>query len=63
MAVQNRHLTGVHTIMFGNDYPHHEGTFPHTQATIERIFQGVPEDEVRTMVSDSAAKLYGFSLS
>ncbi len=46
-AVHNRKFTGSHTIMFGTDYPHHEGTFHHTQDVISRIFEGVPEDETR----------------
>ena len=48
--------------MFGTDYPHHEGTFPHTQEVIDRIFDGVPEEETAMIVGGNAAKLYGFSL-
>ena len=43
VAVHNRQFTGCQTLMFGTDYPHHEGTFPHTQEVIDRIFAGVPE--------------------
>ena len=63
VAVHNRSFTGSHTIMFGTDYPHHEGTFPHTQDVIERIFDGVPDDETRMMVGGNAAALYGFELN
>ncbi len=63
VAVHNRNFTGTHTIMFGTDYPHHEGTFPHTQKVIERIFEGVPEEETQMIVGGTAAKLYGFSLN
>ena len=62
VAVHNRKFTGVHTIMFGTDYPHHEGTFPHTGETIERIFEGVPDEEIRMMVGGNAATLYGLDL-
>jgi predicted TIM-barrel fold metal-dependent hydrolase len=62
VAVQSRTFTGAHTIMFGTDYPHHEGTFPHTQEAVERIFAGVPDREIQMMVGDNAAKLYGFKL-
>jgi predicted TIM-barrel fold metal-dependent hydrolase len=62
VAVQNRNFTGAHTIMFGTDYPHHEGTFPHTQEAVQRIFADVPEKEIQMMVGGNAAKLYGFSL-
>jgi predicted TIM-barrel fold metal-dependent hydrolase len=63
VAVQNRNFTGAHTIMFGTDYPHHEGTFPRTQECIQRIFASVPEKETQMMVGDNAAKLYGFKLN
>jgi predicted TIM-barrel fold metal-dependent hydrolase len=62
VAVQNRSVTGAHTILFGTDYPHHEGTFPHTQEVIGRIFAGVPDAETQVMVGGAAAELYGFSL-
>jgi predicted TIM-barrel fold metal-dependent hydrolase len=61
IAVRNRDLTGPHSIMFGTDYPHHEGTFPHTQEVVERIFAGVPEEETAMIVGGTAAKLYRFS--
>jgi predicted TIM-barrel fold metal-dependent hydrolase len=63
VAVQNRNFTGSHTIMFGTDYPHPEGTFPRTQEAIQRIFAGVPDQETQMIVGDNAAKLYGFKLN
>jgi predicted TIM-barrel fold metal-dependent hydrolase len=62
VAVQNRNVTGAHTILFGTDYPHHEGTFPHTQEVIQRIFAGVPAEETQVMVGGAGAELYGFKL-
>jgi predicted TIM-barrel fold metal-dependent hydrolase len=63
VAVHNRGFTGCHTIMFGTDYPHHEGTFPHTQEVVGRIFAGVADDETSLIVGGNAAELYGFSLN
>ena len=62
VAVHNREFTGINTLMFGTDYPHHEGTFPHTQEVIDRIFAGVPDDETAAIVGGNAAELYGFDL-
>jgi predicted TIM-barrel fold metal-dependent hydrolase len=62
VAVHNRQFTGSQTLMFGTDYPHHEGTFPHTQEVIDRIFAGVPAEETAMIVGGNAAKLYGFDL-
>jgi predicted TIM-barrel fold metal-dependent hydrolase len=57
-----RHEIGVDRIMWGADYPHHEGLFPHTRLGLRALFANVPDDEVRAMTSLNAAKLYGFDL-
>ena len=31
VAVAARHITGLTTIIWGNDYPHAEGTFRHSK--------------------------------
>ena len=58
-----RDITGSDCLMWGSDYPHDEGTFPHSREVIERIFKDIPEDEKRKIVAGNAARLYGFSLS
>src|SRR5262249_1514123 len=61
--VEVRHEIGLHTIMWGGDYPHHEGTWPHTKLSMRANFWGIPEDEVRAMTSGNAAEMYGFDLA
>ena len=60
--VEVRHQIGAERIMWGADYPHHEGTWPHTKLALRVNFSDVPEDEVRAMTSVNAASLYGFDL-
>ena len=36
VAINNRAITGVETLMWGNDYPHPEGTWPESQARQRR---------------------------
>lgn len=62
VGVRNRDIPGVDRLMWGNDYPHDEGTFPHSQEVIARIFKDVPEDEKRKLVGGNAAEVYGFPL-
>lgn len=62
-GLNNRHITGVDCLMWGSDYPHDEGTFPHSREVIERTFKDIPEDEKRKIVGENAAKLYGFSVN
>jgi predicted TIM-barrel fold metal-dependent hydrolase len=60
--IEARHQLGADRLMWGADYPHHEGSFPHTRLALRLLFSGVPEDDVRQMTSQSAAELYGFDL-
>ncbi|MHB8463975.1 MAG: amidohydrolase family protein [Acidimicrobiales bacterium] len=57
--VEMRHQIGVHKMLFGTDYPHHEGTWPNTRAWIKVAFEGVPEDEARLILGENAISLYG----
>lgn len=57
-----RHEVGVDRILWGSDYPHHEGSFPHNNLAVRLLFHDIPEDEVRAMTSINAAKIYGFDL-
>ena len=54
----SREITGIEPLLWASDYPHPEGTFPHSQEVVERIFQGIPEDEMLAIVGGNAAKLY-----
>ena len=48
--------------MWGQDYPHAEGTYPYTREALRNTFAGVPTDEVAPMVGGTAAEVYGFDL-
>jgi predicted TIM-barrel fold metal-dependent hydrolase len=60
--LEARHDVGIDKILWGSDYPHHEGSFPHNNLAVRLLFHDLPEDEVRAMTSLNAAKLYGFDL-
>jgi predicted TIM-barrel fold metal-dependent hydrolase len=57
-----RYEIGVDRIMWGQDYPHSEGSFPFSKKALQVNFAGVPADEVRMMVGGTAAHVYGFDL-
>jgi predicted TIM-barrel fold metal-dependent hydrolase len=57
-----RHSIGHERLMWGADYPHTEGSFPHTRLALRLLFSDVPEPEVRAMTSTSAAEVYGCDL-
>lgn len=55
-----RQLLNVEHLLWGADYPHTEGTWPRSREQIANDFADIPEEEVRKMVADNAARLYGF---
>jgi predicted TIM-barrel fold metal-dependent hydrolase len=57
-----RYDVGVDHIMWGDDYPHTEGSYPHTREALRVAFADCPTDEVRRMVETNAAQFYGFDL-
>ena len=60
VALTNLGYTGEGALLWGSDYPHDEGTFPHSEAVIDRIFQGLSEETKRKIVFENASNLYGF---
>jgi predicted TIM-barrel fold metal-dependent hydrolase len=57
-----RHEIGVDKIMWGQDYPHIEATYPYTTEALRASFAGVDPDEVAQMVGLTAVDVYGFDL-
>jgi predicted TIM-barrel fold metal-dependent hydrolase len=49
-AVQVVPATGYRNVLWGDDYPHLEGTYGHTQETLRGLFAGV-SDEVRDRIT------------
>ncbi len=60
--VAMRDRLGLDTVMWGSDFPHLEGCWPYSRDHLRLSFAGVPEAEVRAMVGENAARLYGFDL-
>jgi predicted TIM-barrel fold metal-dependent hydrolase len=55
-------FTGDACLMWGSDYPHPEGTWPHSHETLARQLAGVAEATVERVVCGNAAQLYRFRL-
>jgi predicted TIM-barrel fold metal-dependent hydrolase len=52
---------GPDNIMWSSDYPHTAATFPRSQQIVERRFGTLPEDKLRKIVHDTAARVYGLN--
>ncbi len=47
-------------LMWANDYPHHEGTFPHSAQAIERTMGRISETARAKILGLNAARFFGF---
>jgi len=55
-------VVGVDKIMWGSDFPHDEGTYPHSREALAHTYAGIDPTEVSMMLSGNAADVYGFDL-
>jgi predicted TIM-barrel fold metal-dependent hydrolase len=58
LGVLCRNEPGGGNIMWSSDYPHSETSFPHSRDVIARDFAGIPDDAVRAITCDIAARVY-----
>jgi predicted TIM-barrel fold metal-dependent hydrolase len=59
---ETRHVLGVDKLMWGSDYPHLEGSWPHTLPVLQKVFQDVARPDVARMLGETTAQVYGFDL-
>lgn len=60
IGLETRKWVGVENLLWGDDYPHHEGTWPRSQEVIDRTMADMTEEERQKVLGLNAAKLYGF---
>jgi predicted TIM-barrel fold metal-dependent hydrolase len=58
-----RYEIGVSNLLWGNDFPHPEGTWPHTREWLRRSFADIPVEETRQMLGLAAADVYRFDVA
>jgi hypothetical protein len=61
--IRRRHVIGCDVMMWGTDYPHPEGTWPHTVEKLRETFCDVPADETTRMLGANAAAVYNFDVA
>ena len=60
IGMRMRDLIGVDNMMWGNDFPHAESTWPRSMAFLDRLFEGVSATDRRKITADNAAAMFGF---
>jgi predicted TIM-barrel fold metal-dependent hydrolase len=59
VGIELRHRLNVDHLLWSTDYPHTGTDWPNSRVTIERVFRGVPQREVKKMLHDNVKALYG----
>jgi uncharacterized protein len=62
-GVRLRDVIGVDTMLWGNDFPHAESTWPMSREFLDRIFADAAAEDRRKITIDNAAKLFRFDLA
>ena len=60
VAVTNLVNTGVAPLLWGSDFPHAEGTFPHSRQTVLDLFGGIAIQDAAEIVAGTAVRLFRF---
>lgn len=58
VGMELRHRININHVMWSTDYPHTGTDWPNSRVTLERVFRGVPLDEVKAMTHDNCKSLY-----
>lgn len=59
-CIKARAITGTAALLWGADYPHHEGTFPNSRTVIAHLFDDIviSEKEKADIIGGNAARLF-----
>lgn len=58
VGIATRDLVGVDSILWGNDYPHIEGTWPYSEQVAERLLAGMSDGDKAKILGLNAARLF-----
>jgi predicted TIM-barrel fold metal-dependent hydrolase len=60
VALACRNLTGVSSLVWGNDYPHAEGTFRGSRELVAKLFAGVADEDRAAILGGTLGRLLQF---
>jgi predicted TIM-barrel fold metal-dependent hydrolase len=62
VALRNVEAIGSECLLWGNDYPHDEGTWPDSAPVIDSIRAALGPERAHAVLAGNAARIYGFDL-
>jgi len=62
VALRNIESIGSDCLLWGNDYPHDEGTWPDSGPIVDSIRSSLEPERAHAILSGNAARIYGFDL-
>ncbi len=62
VALRNIESIGSNCLLWGNDYPHDEGTWPDSGPVVDSIHDSLGPERAHAVLSENAARIYGFDL-
>jgi predicted TIM-barrel fold metal-dependent hydrolase len=63
VAIHNMALTGPDCLMWGNDYPHPESTYPDSQRVLRSLLHEVPAEQSVAVLNGNARRVFDFDPS
>ena len=60
--IRRRHRNGIDALMWGTDYPHPEGSWPHTVERLQTDFRQVSIEDTRLLLGLNAVRCYDLDL-
>jgi predicted TIM-barrel fold metal-dependent hydrolase len=60
VAINNVDYTGTDALLWGSDYPHEEGTYPHSREVVSRLAATLDQSSATRIFRDNAAQLFRF---
>ena len=58
LGIRIRDVVGVDNLVFSDDYPHHNGTWPRSRQVLEQMMAGCPEEEKAKMAGGNAVRIF-----
>ena len=62
IAIDNIAYTGAEALLWGSDYPHYEGTYPHSREIVARLAEPLTDDQATQVFRQNSIDLFNFDV-